>query len=68
MSDLATIVRENAEWTFGNWPLDEGIGSSDVSYVVRRTLEDAGLDQESGAMVRMMVNTEVNRIMNERRR
>jgi len=34
------VVQSEVEWTFGDWPEGEGIGSSDVSAVVRNVVRN----------------------------
>ncbi|MBD80474.1 MAG: hypothetical protein CL840_16275 [Crocinitomicaceae bacterium] len=43
--EVQRVARECAEFTFGDWPEDEGIGTSDISIATRAALSQLGFTQ-----------------------
>lgn len=44
--EIEQAAAEAVEWMFGDWPEDEGIGSSDVSACVAEAVKSMGLDYD----------------------
>ena len=52
---LQSLVDEEVEWTFGDWPEGHGIGSSDISAVVNYVISKVKFAVDP-MKVRLMVN------------
>ena len=64
-------VSECVHWTFGDWPEGEGIGSSDVSCVVRDVYRAVGLDPDlsddvEAGLIRNAVRNKMSEVLADR--
>lgn len=69
---ILEAVDDHVENTYGDWPKDQGIGSSDISGTIRRVIRDLGLEQRELEdfeydMIRNAVNNTMNKVLNARK-
>jgi uncharacterized protein YeaC (DUF1315 family) len=64
---IEIVVEDAVQFTFGDWPEGQGIGTSDVSACVNQVMYDIRRHHPNvhSAFVRMLVNKEIARVTGE---